>query len=110
MLAINLWDWVGLYLGGVRNGARLTLQIRMMTIDAPGTRLSEARDSGLPREFSHESCQMSGTAAGRHVVKMFFFALSSLCYQLLRLTIIIWTKVISKFGHLLMKTLGLRVE
>ena len=36
---------------------------------ALGTRLSEAEDSGLPREFSHESCQMSGTAAGRHVVK-----------------------------------------
>ena len=56
----------------MRNEAPYTVSENTDDDYALGTRLSEAEDSGLPREFSHESCQMSGTSAGRHVVKMFF--------------------------------------
>ena len=48
-------------MGGVRNEAPYTVSENTDDDYALGTRLSEAEDSGLPREFSHESCQMSGT-------------------------------------------------
>ena len=52
-----------------------------------GTQLSEVEDSGLPRDFSHESCQISGevvedtTSVCQNSCQIFLMSIINMDYQ-----------------------------
>ena len=63
--------------------------------DVLGTLLSEVEDSGLPRDFSHESCQISG-----EVVK----DLASICKSTFYMDVLLLSNI-RNLGHNLEKKL-----